>query len=342
MNKRAKYDYIDTLRFLAIMFIVFVHFDNECFQYFWGSTISAKLFSPDYWTGWILYGHTGKYALAILCIISGFLTAMKYHGRENCDVGAFLVSRYLRLMVPVFILNMMFMVRQLIVGEPVDVLLSIRAGIIPGMMEVNRNLWCIGSFLFGNLLVCLLSYLKTRVEWADALYFLVMAVLVLTGQTWTMAVVAGGGSFILASFIKEKKLLNSWWLIGIIPFLWCLIRGEESELMYYRNILAGVIVMITFHCIPFLQRLFAWKHIKALKNISYSLFIVHGMTLFIVGPAWNLLQGMGINSYRGTFIGLFLIVFLFDLLVSVVLYYLAEVKICGILNRWLLPVKKNS
>ncbi|MGN1147311.1 MAG: acyltransferase family protein [Lachnospiraceae bacterium] len=340
MDKREKYDYIDTLRFLATLLIVFVHFDCECFNYFMGSTVSEKLFSPEYWTGWILYGCTGKFALAVLCIISGFLTAMKYHGKENCDVGAFLISRYLRLMLPVLVLNILFVIRQLCVGEPVDILMCLRAGIVPGDMTVNRNLWCIDSFLIGNVLVCLLCYLKNRIKWADWLYLPVMAVLLLAGQTWVLAVVAGGLSFIAASLLKEKKIVNYWWLIGIIPFLWWLIRGEETDIMYYRDILAGFIIMIVFYCLPVLQKIFAFKHMKALKKISYSLFIVHGMTLFIVGPSWNLLQMLGISSYAGTFIGLFALVFLFDLLVAIVLYYLAEVKICGILNRWLLPLEK--
>lgn len=339
MNKREKLDYIDTLRFLATFFIVFVHFDNECFSYFMDSTVSAKLFSPDYWTGWFLYGVTGKFALAVMCIISGFLTAMKYAGKKECDVGAFFISRYLRLMVPALVLNLMFALRHLFVGESVDILLCIKAGIIPGIMDMNRNLWCIDSFLIGNFLVCLLFYLRTRIKWADWLYLPLSVILIVTDQTWVFAVLAGGFSFVLADFLKRKNRVKSWWLIGILPVLWLLIRGEESTVMYYRDILAGVIIMITFYCIPVLQKIFAMKWLRPIKRTGYSLFLVHGMTLFLVGPAWNIVQKLGITSYIGTFIGLFAVVFLFDLLIAIVLYYLAEVKICGILNGWLLPVK---
>lgn len=336
MYKR-EFDYIDTLRFLAIFFIVFAHFDGECFNYFMHSTVTEKFFFPGHWLSFILFGHTGKYALAILCIISGFLTAMKYYREEQCDVGAFVIGRYLRLMVPVLFTDLVFWAYLLCTGGNGNILDYIRPGLTPGNMGINRNLWCIGAFFIGNLIVCLLCYLKNRTRFADWLYLPVLGILALMGQIWVFAAVAGGLSYVVAAWCKEKDFLRCWHLVGIIPILWLLIRGYESDFMYYRDILAGFIIMISFYCLPVLQKIFAFKHIRWIKKKSYSLFIVHGMTLFIVGPVWNLIQSWGITGYYSIFITMFLMVFLFDFGIAVVVYYLAEVKICGVLQKVFLP-----
>lgn len=341
MNKGDKLDYIDTLRFLATFLIVFAHYDSECFNYFMQSTVTEIFFFPGYWTGWILFGHTGKYALAILCTISGFLTAMKYHGSQKCDVGAFVIGRYLRLMIPILFANLLIMFYHIATGGTVDILTYIRTGLTPGNMEINRNLWCIGAFFIGNLLLCLLCYLRERLTWADWLYLPLLVVLALMGQTWIFAVVAGGMSYVAAAWCKEKGLFHTWHLVIIVPVLWLLIRGYEDDLMYYRDILAGFIIMVTFYCLPVLQKLFAFPHMKWIKKMSYSLFIIHGMTLFIVGPVWNLIQSWGIESYYGIFISMFILIFLFDLAIAFVVYYLAEVKLCGAVQKVLFSYRRN-
>ena len=337
MSKKENLDYIDTLRFLATFLIVFAHFDAECFGYFMQSTVTEKFFFPGCWIGSILFGHTGKYALAVLCTISGFLTAMKYYGSQKCDVGAFVIGRYLRLMVPVLFTNFLSMLYVAVTGGKVNVLQYLRAGLTPGNMEINRNLWCIGAFFVGNLLVCLLCYLKERIRWADWLYLPLLAVLALMGQTWIFAGAAGGLSYVAAVRLREKGWMRGWHLVVIVPAVWLLIRGYESDLMYYRDILAGFLIMVTFYCLPVLQKLFAFRHFRWIKKMSYSLFIIHGMTLFIVGPVWNLIQSLGIRSYYGIFVSMFLLIFLFDFALAVVVYYLAEGKLCGALQKVLLP-----
>ena len=49
-----KYDYIDTLRFLAIFLIVLLHFDGECFQYFTGFSMTGIYFAKDSTAGLVL------------------------------------------------------------------------------------------------------------------------------------------------------------------------------------------------------------------------------------------------------------------------------------------------
>lgn len=341
MGTKEKYHYIDTLRFLAICFIVFAHFDGECFQYFMGSTLSQLYFAKDSATGWLLYGWTGKYALALLCVISGFLSAMKCC-RSDQDAGEFMITRYLRLMLPVMGANLIFGVWLSILGEQIDVAMYLKSSLTPGLTGTNRNLWCIGSFLIGNILICVLEKIRDRSGTGIWLYLPLLAVLLFLQDPWLFAVVLGGFVYEFAQKLKEKRLMNNWWLLGIIPLVWWLPRGEESTLMYYRDTLAAALIMVTFHCLPVLQRIMGWKWLGKLKQYSYSLFVVHGMTLFLLGSTWGIVQKLGIHDFYGVFVSLFLMTFAIDLVIAIVVYYIFEVKAYKMIIKCLLPGKKQE
>ncbi len=322
METKDKYHYIDTLRFLAICFIVFAHFDGECFQYFMGSTLSQSYFSRDSVTGGLLYGWTGKYALALLCVISGFLSAIKC-SRSNCDTAEFIIKRYLRLMLPIMGTNLIFGCWLAVLGESINIGMYVKSSLIPGLAGTNRHLWCIGSFLVGNILICFLNKIRTgnaRI-W---LYLPLLAVLLILQDPWLFAVVLGGFAYELAQKLKEKQIINNLWLLGIVPLVWWLPRGEETTLMYYRDMLAAAVIMISFHCLPVLQKIMAWKWLNKLKKYSYSLFIVHGMTLFLLGPVWKVIQQLGIYDFHGVFVSFFVMIFAIDLVIAIVIYYLFE------------------
>ena len=190
--------------------------------------------------GLLMYGWTGKYALALLCVISGFLVAMKYEGKDTCDVGSFVITRYFRMMLPVMACNLLFGILLKALGEQVGVFYFLKESIVPGLNSVNRNLWCIGSFLWGNILICLICYLQKqgiRSLWS---YAVLLPILICLQDVWLLATVAGGACFGIAGWLKRKAPVNNWWLIGILPIIWLLPRGEESTIMYYRDILAAI------------------------------------------------------------------------------------------------------
>ena len=341
MKTKEKYHYIDTLRFLAICFIVFAHFDGECFQYFMGSTLSQLYFTKDSATGWLLYGWNGKYALALLCVISGFLSAMKC-SRSDSDAGEFVITRYLRLMLPVMGANLIFGIWLNLLGEQIDVAMYLKSSLTPGLTGTNRNLWCIGSFLIGNILICLLEKIRNKRSMGNWSYLPLLAVLLILQDPWLFAVVLGGFVYEFAEWMKEKRLINNWWLLGIIPLVWWLPRGEESTLMYYRDILAAAVIMAAFHCLPVLQRIMEWKWLGKFKQYSYSLFVVHGMTLFLLGPTWEIVQKLGIHGFYGVFVSLFLMTFAIDLVIAIVVYYIFEEKAYKMIVKCLLPRKKQE
>lgn len=335
--EKGRHDYIDTLRLCCILFIVLSHFDGDCFSYMTGISMMRIHLAKDGSLGLLMYGWKGKYALALLCVISGFLVAMKYEGKDTCDVGSFVITRYFRMMLPVMACNLLFGILLKALGEQVGVFYFLKESIVPGLNSVNRNLWCIGSFLWGNILICLICYLQKqgiRSLWS---YAVLLPILICLQDVWLLATVAGGACFGIAGWLKRKAPVNNWWLIGILPIIWLLPRGEESTIMYYRDILAAILIMTAFYCLPTLQSIFACRFLNPLKKCSYSLFIVHGMTLFMVGPAWSLVQRWGITSGAGLFVSSFLVLFLIDLIAAYVVYYLSEVKLYKAIVKRFLP-----
>lgn len=67
--------------------------------------------------GLLMYGWTRKYALALLCVISGFPVAMKYESKDTCDVGSFAIVRYFRMMLLVMVCNLLFDILRQALGE---------------------------------------------------------------------------------------------------------------------------------------------------------------------------------------------------------------------------------
>ena len=99
MEQKKQLEYLNTFRFLAVVWIVFAHFNYQCFSnYFNQNLLSDFFYNSTFWLSWLFYGITGKYAVAMMCIISGWLVAKKFY-KKTVDFGKFIWNRYLRLML---------------------------------------------------------------------------------------------------------------------------------------------------------------------------------------------------------------------------------------------------
>lgn len=157
------------------------------------------------------------------------------------------------------------------------------------------------------------------------------------GKVWIVATLMGGLTYHLCEMIKEKECLHYWNLIVIIPFIWWLPRGEESDIIYLRDSIACSMIIITLYCLPSLQKLFDWCKIKNIKKISYSLFITHGLVN-------NLFSGYLVDIFKKnqifqnvytTEVVTFLIVMTIDLILAGIVYYLVENKLYQKVNKLL-------
>lgn len=155
------------------------------------------------------------------------------------------------------------------------------------------------------------------------------------GKVWIVATMMGGLTYHLCETVKEKNLFKYWQLIWIIPLVWWLPRGEESNIMYLRDSIACSIIVITFYCLPLLQKIFDWNKVKSIKKVSYSLFITHGLvnnlfSHYLVKHIRN--AQIFQNTYITEWIT-FAIVLLVDLLIAGIVYYLVENKLYQKVNK---------
>lgn len=337
MEKKKQFEFLNTLRFISVIWIVFAHFNYQCFSHYYSDHIFGSILynnsSPLYY---IFYGITGKYAVAMMCIISGWLVARKFY-RKAVDFGKFIFNRYLRLMLPIFITCTIYVIIKLIQGNIIPISTYLNGTLWLGNGTINEHLGYILDFFVGNVLIALITYLFSNKKHFPLLYIPLIILLYYMEKIWILATVIGGLTYHLCEIISEKKLYKYWYLLILLPIVWWLPRGEEGNKIYFRDSIACAIIVITIYCIPKLQELFNWNKLKNVKKISYSLFVVHGLVN-------NLLSGYIVTYFKNLNIIsnvyvvqliTFLIVLLIDLIISRVIYYLAEDKLYNYINNFL-------
>lgn len=152
-------EWLNLIRFLAIFYVLWTHYEYACFAEIFpmGTNIEEMFFFPPALSSWLLYGYTGKYAVAFLCVISGFITAWGMENKNVSEFWRYLLKRYLRLMVPVWgIVTFTLGIRAVLEMESYG-LWEIFSGLfIPGSKVFYGHFWCLSSFLIGNCLIFLI------------------------------------------------------------------------------------------------------------------------------------------------------------------------------------------
>ena len=337
MEKKKQLEFLNTLRFISVIWIVFAHFNYQCFSHYYTENILENLcYSTNSWLYWIFYGITGKYAVAMMCVISGWLIAKKFY-RKAVDFGKFIFNRYLRLMLPVFVTCTIYVIIRIIQGNYISVSTYLNGVLWLGNGAINDHLGYILDFFLGNVFIALITYLFSNRKYFLILYILFMILLYQMGKTWILATVAGGFAYHLCEIINKKKLYKCWYLLIILPIIWWIPRGEEKDKIYIRYMVACILIIITLYCLPKLQKLFNWEKLKNIKKISYSLFVTHGLiNSLLSGYLVSYFKNINLisNIYIVQLIT-FTIVLIIDLVISGVIYYLVEYKLYNYINKFL-------
>ncbi len=343
MEKKKQLEFLNTLRFLAVVWIVFAHFNYQCFSNYYEQNILSDLcYNSKSFLYWIFYGITGKYAVSMMCIISGFLVAKKFY-KKAVDFGKFIFNRYLRLMLPIFVVCTIYTIIMLFIGNTISISSYLNGVLWPGNNGINEHLGYILDFFIGNILIALLTYLFSNKKYLPLLYIPLMLLLYYMDKVWILSTVAGGLTYQLCEILKEKNLYKYWYLIILLPIIWFIPRGEESSWIYLMDTIVCSLIVLTLYCLPKLQNAFNWNHLKDIKKISYSLFITHGLVN-------NLLSGhivlyfKNINIIANPYIVqlvTFLIVFVIDIVIAGLIYYFVEYKLYNLINKCLSNVVNN-
>lgn len=328
-KKKSQLEYLNTLRFLAVLFICFAHFNYQCFSKVVSNNILEQFFyHNNYWTYYLFYGYTGKYAVAMMCIISGFLVAMKFKN-TIVDFGNFILKRYIRLMLPILIVNSIFVIIQLIKGNTYTMSEYLLGSLYPGSKVINEHLYCIGEFLIGNIIVGLITYLFKKNKFQNITFMILIPILYKMEKIWIMTTLIGGLTYHLSSYLKETNRLKYQYLLLFILIIWYLPRGDESNKIYLRYAISSMLVIIAIYCLPKLQTAFKFSKIEKLKKCSYSLFVIHGLVNSLIGQ--TIVESIkNLNMITNVYlleIITFIPILLIDILLAMLVNYLVEQKL---------------
>ena len=344
----GRIEYLDTLRFLAVALIMFDHFRVQVFAPAYGFDILQPFFDPPAPSSWILYGYTGKYALALMCMISGYLIASQA-AEKTFSLPSFIIKRYFRLILPCAAVTLALYILHLILGDPLSVRCTIASAVWPGNDFANPHYWCIDEFFVGNVLAVLyFTVFPNKAESPNssgpvsapvfikqnAPLCLLTILVFAAGQVWISACICGALTFQTAR--RFHRSFSRWYTVIPAAFcIWWLRRGvyaPYADITYGRNLLGAALLLTLFASLPVLQNFFDWHGLR-IRKISYSLFVWHYVTYT---PAEKMI---GYLLHEGmTPISVFFLVFAgktaVDLCVAYLLYELVERRLFQKILSW--------
>lgn len=308
MNQKRTTEWLSFFRCLAILFIIWAHYEYQVFALYEGTNLSMKYFFPPAKSACFFYGITGKYALAVLCVISGYITALQCRNGKIKSVVSYTLTRYVRLLLPITGVAVLYIIAHIVTGGELRIQKALQGLFLLGSDAFDRHLFAILYFFLGNILIVFLfrvSGKRTKVYGLSLLGIsMVLLVLVLKrwrllgGFTteeilkyqwlfriyqenliWIAATMLGAFAATFSEwYLKSKK--RSWWFLLLLIPAYYLVRGEESTVIYVRDILAAVCVILAVDlskasCV--FNKLAQGTVMKPLTAISYGMFVSHGI-----------------------------------------------------------------
>lgn len=340
-KNRKQMEYLNTLRFLSVVLILFTHYNYQCYSLYVNNNILSTFFyNNNLWTYIITSGITGKLALAMMCIISGFLVAKKFNKKEDPDFYKFVLNRYIRLMIPIFFIGTVYAIIRIIQNQSIGFADYISGVFWPGSIKIDDHLYCIGDFFIGNILLAIITHYTKNSKYSKLIYIPIIFVLYKIEKIWIMSTIIGGLTYELCIYLKEKNILKYWNLIFVLPISIVAISGEESNIAYFKYTIVSMIAVIYIYCLPKLQTILNFNKINKIKKYSYSMFISHGIVYSLIGEKIIKLMGFIKNDYLLE-ITTFIIIFIVDLIIAGIIHYVAENKMYDKLTGFIINDKKQ-
>lgn len=329
-------DYIDTLRFIAVVFIVFTHFDEQCFYEIFNTSVATTVFSPPSPFHWYFYGITGKYALAMMCVVSGFIVAWKCNAKK-IDMTKYIIQRYVRMMLPCLFITGIIFVLGILMKTPYSLGTTVASAILPGVDSLNPHLWCIDEIFMGGLISAVYIICYKEKKWFYIGFVPIVIGLFVSGQLWIAACILGAAAYYLGEWVKEHGIMK-WYVAAVLLLgVWVLRRdvaADKSSILYGRYIIGATIAFVVIYTTPVLQRILSWSKFRTVKNISYSLFVVHYATYGVALKLFEVLQNQGMENVWLIYVIAFGIKSVCDIILSLIVYYLGEKKIPECFKTW--------
>lgn len=318
-GEKEKIYWVDSLKLLAAFLVFSTHFLAEY----------APAFLVHWEKGHLLYGVSGKLAVGFFFLMSGYFAM--YARREN--TGKYIVKRYLRLSVPVFIIETVVLILALCYK-----VIRLEEWMPPEMTgrylkpeavnwrfflsdifllsgKVIPTYW--GNFMLfsGPVIVVFLHGNSERNDISTGIYKKIRAMLPFAFAGVFFFLLSGGrheyawytvcmsGALLYLFLQKErswdariKRVIKMTALLVLV----CCVRTPETNIGYVLKGMASFCLVVFVYLDKKIQKLLENKWFKSLANYSFEIYLVHTpVNLMVISFLFGFLQEAGV-SYRLT------------------------------------------
>lgn len=281
MERKSRIEWMDSLKLLSAFLVLTVHF--------------LILFAPSLtrfwsegWTRYVLYGVTGKFAVCMFFLLAGYF-AMK---AKRDGMWKYIVKRYLRLVIPVFIIEVVMLI-VMSVFQAVDLGSVIVSDLNNKYLYLgNMNLgmflkdiflldgtvvetyWANYQLFIGPIIVVVLNGINIEEKKKKLLLICALVIFYFTGYIWYTLCVLGGILFYILQ--SDLNICEKWYVkIVLLIAAYFLIRHPESNLSFLLKGFACVCLMLLITHDKYVKRLLECKILKALSPYSFEIYLLH-------------------------------------------------------------------
>ena len=329
----VKLNSAESIRGLACLAVVFSHLSLSFFPFL--HHFNPAEVSTSTWQSFIhhspfAFWYSGTAAVFLFFVLSGFVLSyaiLRKPEQAEFKIKSMLIKRYPRLAIPAVISCLVVWVVfqtihidssqmngwfQAYVTQDVSLKLALYEGTIGSFFfaesSVNWVLWTMHIELIGSLVLFLLLYIYqfSRVMFFIGSIVLPLIALYLKGEGFFLGI----SSFVIGIYyylygkqlsltLSITLLLSGLYLAGAhsssASYQW--IYAVLGERTYdYCNFFAGVLIVYSILMSPKLSQFLDKKVLVWLGKLSFSIYLLHLITLYVVGvPIFNYLLSIGLQ-----------------------------------------------
>ena len=278
--KNHRLAWMDGMRGLAILWIVFVHF--------------VTIFTPNETAdfpgllGLVLFGISGKLAVAGCSVIMGYFASKPVSADKK--IWKYSLRRYLSFVVHILLIEGAYLLLTRIpalngyalrcvpeLRQPLSQLLPVYlADAFLFKAQLIPTFWCVASFVLGSILAFALAKLSGNLPlWLRSLICAgVIAALIWLDCTWLAIALMGWALRLLLEWEIpfRRHALFGLALLAFVP--WMIRRGECPQ-TYLLDGAAAVLVLYVFAQWNWVQKLLSFRPLSGLGVITLELFMLH-------------------------------------------------------------------
>lgn len=329
----VKLNSAESIRGLACLAVVFSHLSLSFFPFL--HHFNPAEVSTSTWQSFIhhspfTFWYSGTAAVFLFFVLSGFVLSyaiLRKPEHAEFKIKSMLIKRYPRLAIPAVISCLVVWVVfqtihinssqmngwfQAYVTQDVSLKLAVYEGTIGSFFfaesSVNWVLWTMHIELIGSLVLFLLLYIYqfSRVTFFVGSIVLPLIALYLKGEGFFLGI----SSFVIGIYyylygkqlsltLSIALLLSGLYLAGAhsssASYQW--IYAVLGERTYdYCNFFAGMLIVYSILMSPKLSQFLDKKVLVWLGKLSFSIYLLHLITLYVVGvPIFNYLLSIGLQ-----------------------------------------------